>query len=41
MSFLHGNSLRTAVWSSNHEIHVLFELGFYLRKPNLGPDLHA
>ena len=26
---------------SNHEIHVLFEHGFYLRKPKLGPDLHA
>ena len=26
---------------SNHEIHVLFEHGFYLKKPKLGPDLHA
>ena len=27
--------------SSNHENHVLFEHGFYLKKPKLGPDLHA
>ena len=26
---------------SNHEIHMLFEHGFYLKKPKLGPDLHA
>ena len=26
---------------SNHEIRVLFEHGFYLKKPELGPDLHA
>ena len=26
---------------SNHEIHVLFEHGFYLKKPKLGPDLYA
>ena len=26
---------------SNHGIHVLFEHGFYLKKPKLGPDLHA
>ena len=26
---------------SNHEIHVLFEHGFYLKKSFLGPDLHA
>ena len=26
---------------SNHEIHVLFEHGLYLKKPKLGPDLHA
>ena len=26
---------------SNHEIHVLFEHGFYLKKPKLGPDLHT
>ena len=26
---------------SNHEIHVLFEHGSYLKKPKLGPDLHA
>ena len=26
---------------SNHEIHVLFEHVFYLKKPKLGPDLHA
>ena len=26
---------------SNHEIHVLFEHGFYLKKPKLRPDLHA
>ena len=26
---------------SNHEIHMLFELGFCLKKPKLGPDLHA
>ena len=26
---------------SNHEIHVLFEHGFYLKMPELGPDLHA
>ena len=26
---------------SNHEIHVLFEHGFYLNKPKLGHDLHA
>ena len=25
----------------NHEVHVLFEHGFYLKKPKLGPDLHA
>ena len=25
---------------SNHEIHMLFEHGFYLKKPKLGPDLH-
>ena len=24
---------------SNHEIHVLFELGFYLKNLKLGPDL--
>ena len=26
---------------SNHEIHVLFEHDFYLKKPKLGPDFHA
>ena len=26
---------------SNHEIHVLFEHVFYLKKRKLGPDLHA
>ena len=26
---------------SNLEIHVLFEHGSYLKKPKLGPDLHA
>ena len=26
---------------SNHEIHVLFEHGFYLKKSKLGPDLHV
>ena len=26
---------------SNHEIHVLFEHGFYLKKRKLGPDMHA
>ena len=26
---------------SNHEILVLFEHGFYLKKPKLGPDLYA
>ena len=26
---------------SNHEIHVLFDHGFYLKKPKLGPDLNA
>ena len=26
---------------SNHEIHVLFEHGFYLKKPKLDPDWHA
>ena len=26
---------------SKHEIHVLFEHGIYLKKPQLGPDLHA
>ena len=26
---------------SNHEIHMLFEHGLYLKKPKLGPDLHA
>ena len=26
---------------SNHEIHSLFEHGFYLKKPKLGPDLNA
>ena len=26
---------------SNHEIHVLFEHGFYLKIPKLGPDLYA
>ena len=26
---------------SNHEIHVLFEHGFYLKRPKLGPDLYA
>ena len=25
----------------NHEIHVLFEHGFYLKMPKLSPDLHA
>ena len=25
----------------NHEIYVLFEHGFYLKKPKLGPNLHA
>ena len=25
---------------SNHEIHVLFEHGFYLKRPKLGPDLY-
>ena len=26
---------------SNHEMRVLFEHDFYLKKPKLGPDLHA
>ena len=26
---------------SNYEIHVRFELGFYLKRPKLGPDLYA
>ena len=26
---------------SNHDIHVLFEHGFYLKRPKLGPDLYA
>ena len=26
---------------SNHEIHVLFEHGFNLKRPKLGPDLYA
>ena len=26
---------------SHYEIHLLFEHGFYLKKPKLGPDLHA
>ena len=26
---------------SNHEIHVLFEHGFYLKRPKLGPGLYA
>ena len=26
---------------SNHEIHVLFEHGFYLKKRKLGPDMHV
>ena len=26
---------------SNHEIHVLFEHGFHLKKPKLGPGVHA
>ena len=26
---------------SNHEIHMLFEDGFYFKKPKLGPDLLA
>ena len=26
---------------SNHEIHVLFEHDFYLKKLKLGPDLYA
>ena len=26
---------------SNHEIHVLFEHDFYLKKSKLGPDLYA
>ena len=26
---------------SNHEIHVLFEHGFYFKKPKLGPEMHA
>ena len=25
---------------SNHEIHVLFEHGLYLKRPKLGPDLY-
>ena len=41
MFILHGNSLRPQNPCSNHEIHVLFEHGFCLKKPKLGPDLHA
>ena len=39
--FLRGNSLREAITCSNHEIHVMFEHGFYLKMPKLGPTFYA
>ena len=39
--FVTQSCLKTQNPCSNHEIHMLFEHGFYLKKPKLGPDLHA
>ena len=39
--FLTRSCLKLQNPCSNHEIHMLFEQGFYLKKPKLGPDLHA
>ena len=39
--FVTGSCLKPQNPCSNHEIHMLFEHGFYLKKPKLGPDLHA
>ena len=39
--FVTRSSLKPQNPCSNHEIHMLFEHGFYLKKPKLGPDLHT
>ena len=35
------SSLKPKSPCSNHEIHVLFEHGYYLKRPKLGPALYA
>ena len=37
----YGSCLKPQNPCSNYKIHVLFEHGFYLKKPKLGSDLYA
>ena len=41
MGFRYAKLFEAAKPCSNHEIHVLFEHGFYLKRPKLGTDLYA